>query len=143
MKKSFQWTEDGREQLEITLEIEDSAITHVDMKCVGCLPFLEMSQSMKTKLNGSIADLTAPTGTDHASMIWRQIISEIQEEWQLPVPQEELCHCRKVSTQRVDRAVVFGAHTIDEVRKRTSANTGCGTCKDDLMQIINHRLKVG
>ena len=112
------------------------------MRLKGCLEFLTLSQKMKAKLKGPVANLLPPTGTDHSSMIWREVISQIQEEWQLPVAQEELCHCRKISTEKVDRSIVYGAHTIEEVRKRTSANTGCGTCKNDVAEMINYRLKV-
>ncbi len=134
--------ESGREKLQLTLKIEGDEILAVSMKCVGCLDFMLMSQRMKEKLKGKVADLLPPPGLDHSSMIWREMIATIQTEWQLPVSQEELCHCRKVSTRQVDRSIVYGAHTIEEVRKRTSANTGCGTCKEDVAQMISYRMKV-
>ena len=142
MQKHFEWSESGRESLEITLEMEGHKISKAEVKSKGCLQFLKLSQKMKTKLKGPIGDLLPPSGSDHSSMIWREMIAQIQEEWLLPVSQEEICHCRKVSTKTVDRSIVFGAHTIEEVRKRTSANTGCGTCKEDVAQMISYRLKI-
>jgi len=142
MEKSFNWHESGREKLDLKLQVDGTMIQSVEMSCVGCIEFLNMSQKMKTKLNGNIADLLPPTGSDHSSIIWREMIHRIQEEWLSPVAQPEICHCRKVSTEKVDRAIVYGAHTINEVRKRTSANTGCGTCKNDVEELISYRLKV-
>lgn len=142
MEKSIVWTQPGREHLELTLQIEEGVINDVKMNSIGCLEFLQLSQKMKQKLKGPIAQLLPPSGTDHSSMIWREIVSKIQDEWNLPVAHEELCHCRKVTTNAVDRAIVFGAHSLDEVRKRTSANTGCGTCKNDVEQLISYRKRI-
>ena len=142
MQKQFKWQEPGRESIELTIDIDGHQIQRVEMRLKGCLEFLTLSQKMKAKLKGPVANLLPPTGTDHSSMIWREMICQIQGEWQLPVTQEELCHCRKITTQKVDRSIVYGAHTIEEVRKRTSANTGCGTCKHDVAEMINYRMKV-
>lgn len=142
MEKSLSWSEPGRENLELTVSIENGVINNVKMKAVGCLDFLKMSQSMKSKLQGPISDLVTPAGKDHASMIWREIILDLQEQWKFPVDHEELCHCRKITTQKVDRAIVYGAHSIEEVRHRTSANTGCGTCKNDVHLMIENRVKI-
>jgi bacterioferritin-associated ferredoxin len=142
MEKHYNWHETGRERLGLTLQIKDGVITHASMRAKGCLSFLTLSQKMKAKLLGPVGDLLPPSGKDHASMIWREMIAMIRGEWKLPVQQEELCHCRKISTQKVDRSIVFGAHTVEEVRKRTSANTGCGTCKSDVEALIENRLKV-
>ena len=141
MEKTFKWSQSGRESLEITLEIDGENIQSSQIKSTGCLNFLKLSQEIKKTLTGPLSELTPPTGSDHSSMIWREMIMTIQEEWQLPVTQDELCHCRKVTTEQVDRSVVYGAHTIDEVRLRTSANTGCGTCKEDVASLISNRLK--
>lgn len=141
MEKTFEWNEPGREKLHLTLAIDNNEIKSVRMKCVGCIEFLVMCQKMKEKLIGPVSELLPPTGQDHSSMIWREMVARIHDEWNLPVAHEELCHCRKIPTQKVDRSIVYGAHTIDEVRKRTSANTGCGTCKNDVLSMIDNRLK--
>ena len=142
MEQKWNWNQNGQESLEIVLDIENSSIQKASIKAIGCLDFLKLSQKMKEKLNGPIAELLPPSGKDHSSMIWREMITRIQDEWQLPVAAEELCHCRKVSTHQVDRSIVYGAHTLEEVRKRTSANTGCGTCKNDVEQLISYRFKI-
>lgn len=140
MKKTVEWQQEGREHLKLELTLDGDSIKEVTMTCVGCLDFLNMSQLMKKNLHGSIQQIQPPSGNDHSSMIWREIIETIQEKWQNPVKQEELCHCRKVTTQKVDRAIVYGATTLADVRVRTSANTGCGTCKSDVVMLINNRI---
>ncbi len=142
MEQTFEWSEPGRESLQLKLTIENGNILKVAMQAKGCMDFLLLCQKMKAKLTGPIVDLLPPPGTDHGSVIWRELIARIQGQWKIPVEHEELCHCRKISTQRVDRAIVFGAHTVDEIRKRTSANTGCGTCKPDVESMIKNRLQV-
>lgn len=142
MEKTYEWTDPGRESLHLKLQIENGQIQSVEMQIKGCMDFLLLSQKMKSKLVGPLADLLPPSGTDHSSVIWREMIARIQDSWSLPMEHAELCHCRKITTQKVDRAIVYGAHTVEEVRKRTSANTGCGTCKNDVQSMINNRLKI-
>ncbi len=141
-KKILEWNEVGRESLHLQFEVNDDSIVSVKMKAIGCLDFLKLSQEMKNKLLGPIENIPVPEGSDHSSMIWREVIYQLKNEWQLPVSDPEVCHCRKILTQTVDRAVVYGAHSINEVRSRTSANTSCGTCKNDVLQIISNRLKI-
>ena len=142
MQMTYEWHEPGREKLNLVLNIEDGIIQDVKMQAKGCLDFLLLSQKMKEKLTGDVGNLLPPSGIDHGSIIWREMISKITGQWNFPFEHEELCHCRKITAERVDRSVVFGAHTVEEVRKRTSANTGCGTCKPDVEAVIENRLKV-
>lgn len=140
-KKILQWNEEGRESLRLELKIKEDSIADIEMKAVGCLDFLKLSQKMKSLLKGPIAEIQVPEGSDHSSMIWREIIYQLKNEWQIPVTSTELCHCRRVPTKVVDRSVVYGAHSIEEIRSQTSANTGCGTCREDVLQIIGNRLR--
>ncbi len=142
MTKTIRWSEPGRESLDLSLTIQEGQILGVSMKCKGCLDFLVLSQKMKSKLQGDITNLLPPPGNDHGSVIWREVVATIQDQWNIPIEHEELCHCRKITTERVDRAIVYGAHSVEEVRKRTSANTGCGTCKPDVEAMISNRLNI-
>ena len=141
MDKTFVWQQSGREYLELHLSIDSDQIQSVKMKAIGCLSFLALSQQMKAKLMGPVAALSLPEGHDHSTLIWREIILQIKDLWKVPIEHKELCHCRKVDTEIVDRAVVYGAHNVETIRRRTSANTGCGTCKEDVEKVINNRLK--
>ena len=135
------WQSEGRNEVWLRLDRDDEAINAVEMKAIGDLDFLHRCQDMKAQLLGPIGELPTLEGTDMATLIWLEILGRIKKEWTLPVEHDELCHCRQVSTRKVDEAVVFGAHTLSEIRRQTSANTGCGTCLGDIKKLVQHRLK--
>ncbi len=139
MIQHLNWSENGREFLDLHFSLENDEIVNVELKVMGCLPFLKLSQEMKSQLSGPIAQLSAPKGNSHEVLIWREIIQKIKGDWIEPVTHEELCHCRKITTERVDRAIVYGAQTVEEIRHRTSANTGCGTCLPDVKALLKRR----
>ena len=141
MKKEFCFNSPGRDELRLQVELEGDEIQSVEMKAIGCLDFLQQCQKMKKSLKGSIKDLQIPSSTDHSSLIWKEILLKIQGHWSLPVQEVELCHCRKVNTDTVDLSIVYGAHDIESIRKKTSANTGCGTCLGDVEKLIDNRIK--
>jgi len=135
------WQSPGREQLKIQVEIRsDQTIQSVTMHCLGSLSFLKFSQKMKTQLTGPLDALILPEGTETQVLIWREVLLKLKNQWKLPVEQEELCHCRRVSTAKVDEAIVYGAHDIVNIRKQTSANTGCATCLPDVEALLKYRL---
>ena len=139
MEKTVVWSEDGREHLELKLDITNNDIQITGMKAIGSLDFLNLSHRYKTDLNGPIDKIVVPTGDTPSEMIWREVILTLKNEWTSPVDIEEICHCRKIMTQVVDRAIVYGAHDVDSVRRKTSANTGCGTCRPDIEKLLEHR----
>ncbi|MEM7645445.1 MAG: (2Fe-2S)-binding protein [Pseudomonadota bacterium] len=110
------------------------------MKAIGGLPFLKMSQEMKEKLETPLASVEAPPGNEPSALIWQEILQRLKDQWPTPVEHEELCHCRRVLTETVDRAIVYGANTVEKVRQRTSANTGCGTCLEDVKSLLERRV---
>ena len=134
------WQSPGRESLELNVKVENQNVSGVTMKCSGSLAFLRMSQDLKAQLTGPVDKIATPTGNTPGALIWREVLQKIQGSWKLPVEHEELCHCRKVNTAKVDEAIVYGAHTPEQIRKRTSANTGCGTCLADIESLIKNRL---
>lgn len=60
-----------------------------------------------------------------------------QAHFSEPYPEEELCHCRAVKTEKVVRAIVFGAKNVDQIARETSAGTSCGNCRSDSQNIID------
>jgi bacterioferritin-associated ferredoxin len=80
-------------------------------------------------------------GRDHISILLRELILKLQNRFQLPFEEAELCHCRVVPTDVVDRAIIGGCHTTSSVARATSAGTSCGTCKPDTDRLISYRLK--
>lgn len=49
---------------------------------------------------------------------------------------EELCHCRMVPTEKVKNAVKAGCHRVVDVSRTTLAGTGCGSCRQDIEDVI-------
>ncbi len=56
----------------------------------------------------------------------------------IPVPTEKkiICTCKQVTDVDIEEAVLEGATTLDLVKKKTTAGTGCGTCIADIEKII-------
>ena len=53
MDKSLIWQQEGREHLELKLDMDGESINEVTMKAIGSLSFLKLSQEMKAQLKGS------------------------------------------------------------------------------------------
>lgn len=131
----------GRDEVTVDLEVSNDSITRAQVKAIGCLPFLNLINAFKPKLNGLIASLNVPSGVDHSTLILKELILKIKGHWEFPYKEVELCHCRAIPLAKVDAAIIYGAHTVEEVARKTSAGTGCGTCRRDSEKIIKFRLK--
>ena len=49
----------------------------------------------------------------------------------------QVCNCNKVSASRIKEAIAGGATTLEVLCATTKAGTGCGSCKSDLVELIN------
>jgi len=47
-----------------------------------------------------------------------------------------LCVCRGVSEREVDETIGCGAATVDDVVRRCGAGGDCGTCHDEIRQLL-------
>ena len=47
-----------------------------------------------------------------------------------------ICHCKQVSYIDIRKAMVTGARTVEEIKEKTGAATGCGRCVDDIEKIL-------
>ncbi len=102
----------------------------------------QVFSSFDSSLSVSVVHfLKSLAGNDHVSILLRELVLKVQNQFQLPYQEQELCHCRAISTEFVDRAVVGGCHTTVAVARSTSAGTSCGTCKTDTEKLIQYRLK--
>ena len=81
-----------------------------------------------------------PKGNSHSDLLLRELILKARGEWNFPYKEDELCHCRAVTTKRIDQSIIAGAHTMEQIRKATSASTGCGTCWPQIEKIIKYRV---
>lgn len=49
---------------------------------------------------------------------------------------EIVCHCLDVTRGQIEEAVRGGASTFDEVMEATEAGSICGSCQEDIEDII-------
>lgn len=54
---------------------------------------------------------------------------------------KRVCLCRMVTEDDLVRAIREGAHTMDEIREKTRASTGCGTCSMQVYHILQRELQ--
>lgn len=51
-----------------------------------------------------------------------------------------ICYCMKVHRRELAAAILAGAHTIEALRQATTAGTGCGTCRSELLALLRELL---
>ncbi len=125
----------GRELIECEL---DSSGEYA-LRVIGSLATLELLRGLKAK-KSNVAEWPLPAGNTEAEILVRELIHKVRGDWQFPIDDPELCHCRAVPAFKVDQAIVAGAHTVEKVRRMTSANTACGTCLPDVEKLLKFRL---
>lgn len=145
----------GRDRVVATFEFAGADIgAHVvsmSFRASGCSAFQDALQEFKdrvmalpakTRLIDGSADFDSivSSAPDHVSILVRELVLRARDQFQLPYTETELCHCRAVPTEVVDRAIISGCHSVQSVARATSAGTSCGTCKPDTESLIAYRL---
>ena len=131
----------GREELSLFLETDDSGqIQNSKLRGIGGPSFLNFISEWRIKLQGSLDALELPEENHTGALMLREALLKAKGQWHYPYDEEELCHCRAVPVQKVDAAILVGAHTPEKVSRMTSASTSCGTCRPDVEAILKHRL---
>lgn len=133
----------GREWMELTVTLEGSKISKAQFKVWGCFELIQTLEKASKALVGQDLLTFQWSGNRHSDLLFKEAILKLIGTFQLPYTEVELCHCRKIPTQKVDSAIVLGAHTPEKVKKWTSAGSGCGTCRADTQSIIDFRLSNG
>ncbi len=132
----------GRDFIEVELEGESiSAGKVLGVQFKGCTQFMDLIQRMRKSFGADIKAWPLPEGVDHSSLVLREMILKLRGEWLLPDVPDEVCHCRSVSLEKIDQAIVAGAHSTDKVTRLTNASSNCGTCRPDVQKLIDFRLK--
>lgn len=108
---------------------------------IGCKEFYLNVINLKKQYGLDPKNWIAPKDNSHSSLVLKEFILKYKGQWKNVYEHEELCHCRFVSTQIVEQAILAGAHTTDQVSRWTSASTACGTCKPVVEEILKERLK--
>lgn len=127
----------GRDQVEVLI---DEAGKAKELSFVGCFELRSLILELKKNHGKDPMQWPMPEGSSHSELLLRELLLKLKGQWEFPYKEEELCHCRSVSTQRVDEAIVSGAHSPESVSRRTQASTSCGTCRADVEKILNYRL---
>jgi len=56
-------------------------------------------------------------------------------------PQDpRICYCMKIHREELAAAIAAGAHTVEALRQATTAGTGCGTCRSELLGLLRELL---
>jgi bacterioferritin-associated ferredoxin len=135
----FQAELKGRDWIEI--EISDNSQHKPRVKVVGCTELLSLVRKFQVQYGKDILAWPLPGGSSHSELLLKEVLLKVRGQWTFPYQHEELCHCRSVAAETVDQAIVSGAHTCEIVSRQTSASTACGTCRPDVQNIIDFRLK--
>ena len=110
------------------------------VRASGCHALLELIRKKSQTEGNDLNKWTLPMGVSHEELLLKEALLKLQGQWQYPYEHEELCHCRAITTKKVDEAILMGAHTPEKVSRQTSASTACGTCRTDVEKIIAYRL---
>lgn len=127
----------GRDRLEIT------SLKPFKMKIIGCENLHKKLAELKKSHGADISTWVLQSEKDHVSLLINELILKLQNKWVHPYPHEEVCHCRTVSLETVEQAIMNGADTPEMVSKWTTASTACGTCRPDVEKILRFRLVAG
>lgn len=131
----------GQDRIEVM--VDPAAKSEPTVRFRGCSAMMDLMQGMRKNFGVNPAKWPIPEGHSHAEMLLRELVLKLRGEWFLAYKEDEVCHCRKVSTEIVDRAILAGAHTPQVVSRQTSASTACGTCRPNVQKMIDHRLHAG
>ena len=111
----------------------------------GCLAFLRKVNEVRKLLQGPGADLEQvfaqiSWGLEHQDLLIKELLLRALGRWQPVYDKAQLCHCRVVSTEMVIGAIYSGAHNVEEIGRRCSAGTSCGTCQPHSQALLEQLL---
>ncbi len=136
---SFRAELKGRDWIEI--QVADDASKKNQIKAMGCTELLSLIRKHQMQFGKDPQHWPLPSGSSHSDLLLKEVLLKSRGQWEYPYCHEELCHCRGVPTDKVDQAVIAGAHQTEVVSRQTGASMACGTCRPDVQKIIDFRLK--
>ncbi len=125
---------EGRDRI----EVEGSKV-----RFFGCSELTDLMKSMRKSFGSDLKGWPLPSGSSHSEILLREMVLKLRGEWSYPYKEAEVCHCRSVSCKTIDDAIVAGAHTTEAVSRQTTASTACGTCRPEVLRMIDYRLHGG
>lgn len=122
------------------IELKSLSSGELGVHFVGCAEFSRQVSDLKVKYGPDPRDWTFTNELNHSSLLLKEFILKCRGEWQVVYDAQELCHCRNVSTQTIEQAILCGARTSEQVSQWTSASTACGTCRVHVEEILKARV---
>ncbi|MBX7230828.1 MAG: (2Fe-2S)-binding protein [Bdellovibrionales bacterium] len=129
---------------ELTLKIEKDTqglVVSAGLQGIGGPELLTLMQEWRPHLVDRINKSILPEGNSSGEMMLRELILRSRSQWNPPQIEEELCHCRFVKRDRVDQSILLGAHTPEKISLWTTASTACGSCRKDVIELLQYRLQ--
>ena len=124
----------GRDSLKL---VERNGKTHLQVN--GCERLRQVIQTLIQEQGLQIKNWQV-RGTDHAELLVKKLIFQMTSKPH-PYKEDEVCHCRNISLEVIEQSIINGAHTIQAIRRTTTANTACGSCQSDVEAILDHWLR--
>lgn len=140
MNKTFHAAIVGGDSVEVTIQFDKNSVVETKWNVIGRVELLSAIEKLKSQLKGDLQQVPVPVGRAPEQLLLKELILKIKGKWGEEPSDPELCHCRKIPQSHVERAIILGAHTIEKVRQRSSANTGCGTCLPDVEALFKKYL---
>jgi bacterioferritin-associated ferredoxin len=110
------------------------------LRASGCSELQQLLELFKSKYGPALKTWPLPGGVTHSELLLKEALQKMRGQFQFPYAHEEICHCRAVATRTVDQAILSGCHSLEALRKTTSANTACGTCHTEIELLLHFRL---
>jgi len=133
-----------REWVQFKLEVDPTSqkISRASFQAQGCLSLLEaVGKAVQSFQGKKVMDLAWSASLEHWDQLILEAISRLQGKYDRPYKEDEMCHCRKVPTDKIETAIVLGAHTPERVKAWTTAGSGCGTCRPNVQALIEFRVQ--
>ncbi|MGE3973280.1 MAG: bacterioferritin-associated ferredoxin [Bdellovibrionales bacterium] len=140
--KTFTAQIDHRDSLQVDVEVSQDETKGVlkAVRAMGCHMHLQKVQELRANVGKPLHEISAPIGSHHTDLLVREVLAKAQGQFALPYKEEELCHCRAIPTHVVDQSILSGCHTPEQVSRATSASTACGSCRHDVVKLLQYRL---
>lgn len=132
----------SREWVEFEVELSpEGRVTEVRWRAWGCHTLIGTAEEAAHRIKTQMLEGFSWPGHSHSDLLITEIMDRLKAGFNPPYKGEEVCHCRKIQAEKIDEAIVLGAHTPEKVTAWTTASSGCGTCRPDVEKMIAFRLR--
>lgn len=152
-------------KLWIKVNKQDETIQDCKWKTFGCASAIGSTSMLSTMVVGMTLDEAMrlspqdivkeldglPDRKIHCSVLGDKALRAAVEDYFKRTGQEDridarrkediLCECLTVTRGEIEEAVEHGSKTFEAVQERTKCSTGCGSCEDDITQLVAELVK--